>query len=108
MEDDQNHRNNLQEIKLSALSILARINSADTVDVQNAMGEYAALVDRFYRDNEHLMAPQQYRVAKTDFEYFMRLLDLAIAYYTDGVEGGKGAGRGMKDNFLKSVKRQPR
>lgn len=39
---------------------------------------------------EHL-APHQYRVAKQDFEYFMRLLDLAIAYYRDGVpvEGGK-------------------
>jgi hypothetical protein len=87
MEDDQSHRNNLQEIKLSALAILVRINSTDTADVQNAMGEYAALVDRFYRDNENLMAPQQHRAAKQDFEYFMRLLELAIQYSATSGQG---------------------
>lgn len=44
------------------------------------MQEYAVLVDRFYEANEHLMAPQQYRAAKVDSEYFLRLLDLAIQY----------------------------
>lgn len=80
MEDDQAHQNNLQEIKLSALSIMERLKSSDTGDIEDAMKEYAALVDRFYEANDHLMAPQQYRTAKEDFEYFMRLLDLAIHY----------------------------
>jgi hypothetical protein len=31
------------------------------------------------------MATQQYEMAKGDFEYFMRLVDLAMAYYRDGV-----------------------
>jgi len=36
-------------------------------------------VDRFYQVEEHL-APHQYRAAKQDFEYFIRLVDLAIQY----------------------------
>ena len=79
MEDDQKHRHDLQEIKLSALSILERIKSADTADVQNAMMEYAALVDCFYQVEE-ILAPHQYRAAKQDVEYFMRLVELAIQY----------------------------
>jgi hypothetical protein len=86
MEDDQNHRDNLQKIKLSALSILERLNSSDNVDVQNAMTEYTALVDRFYQDNENLMVPEQYRAARQDFEYFLRLLDLALHYYSAASE----------------------
>jgi hypothetical protein len=86
MEDDQNHRNSLREIKLSALPILERIKSADTVDVQNAMKEYTALVDRFYQVEENL-APQQYSAAKQNFEYFIRLLDLAIQYSVTSDQG---------------------
>jgi predicted nucleotidyltransferase len=78
MEGDQDNGNNLQEMKLAALSIREKLDSSNPADVQNAMKEYAALVDRFYQDNEYLMAPQQYKAAKKDFEYFLRLLDLAI------------------------------
>jgi hypothetical protein len=35
-----------------------------------------------------LIAPPQYEAAKNDFEYFMRLVDLALAYYSDRVEKG--------------------
>ena len=51
--------------------------------------EYVALVDRFYEVSEHL-APHQYEVAKKDFEYFMRLVDLAVAYYGGGEDEGNG------------------
>ena len=91
MGDNQNHRDNLQEIKLSALSILERIKSTDNVYDQNAMGEYTSLVKRFYRDNKQFMAPQQYWMAKHDFEYFMRLLDLAIHYSAMSGQRDKGA-----------------
>jgi hypothetical protein len=87
MEDNQNIINSLKDIKLSALGILERLNGTNPGDVQAAMTVYSALVDRFYQVCEHL-APHQYRVAKQDFEYFMRLVDLAMAYYRDGVEGG--------------------
>jgi len=41
-------------------------------------------MDRFYEENKHLMAPQQYEAAKIDFEYFMRLIDLAVEYCKEG------------------------
>ena len=90
MEDNPNIINSLKDIKLSALGILERLNGTDPGDVQAAMTVYSALVDRFYQVCEHL-APHQYRVAKQDFEYFMRLLELATAFYRDGVESGKRA-----------------
>jgi hypothetical protein len=64
-------------MKLMALSIREKLDSSNPADIQNAMKEYAALVDRFYQVEENL-APHQYKAAQKDFEYFMRLLDLAI------------------------------
>jgi hypothetical protein len=52
------------------------------------------MVDRFYQKNEDMMSPQQYEMAKGDFEYFMRLVDLAMALCRDGVEEGKGGNGG--------------
>jgi hypothetical protein len=37
-----------------------------------------------------MVPPQQYEEAKKDFEYFMRLVDLAMAYYRDGIKGPNG------------------
>lgn len=47
----------------------------------------AAVVDRFSPENVHLLAPLQYRAAKVNFEYFLRLLELAIHYSGMGGEG---------------------
>ena len=47
------------------------------------------LLNRFYEENEDLISIQQHKAAKTDFEYFMRLVDLAYHYYVDR---GQGAG----------------
>ena len=58
--------------------------------MQDAIQEYAALVDRFSLENEHLMSPQQYEAAKVDFEYFLRLLELAILYSATGRAGDQG------------------
>lgn len=44
MQDDSTSVKALQEMKLTALRILETLKSADAVDVQNAMKEYAALV----------------------------------------------------------------
>lgn len=72
------------DMKVSALGILERIKGGDAGKAQNAMQDYSALVDRFYRANEHLMAPQQYEAARVNFEYFLRLLELAIYYSATG------------------------
>jgi hypothetical protein len=91
MEDNKDRKDSPQEMKLSALSILERIKSTDNAYDQSAMDEYASLVRRFYRDNQNLMAPQQYRAARQDFEYFMRLLDLAIHYSATSGQSDKGS-----------------
>jgi hypothetical protein len=49
------------------------------------------LVDRFCRENEDVMAMQQYEMVERDLEYFMRVVDLAVAYYRKE-EIGKGKG----------------
>jgi hypothetical protein len=63
------------------------------------------MMQRFYQVCEHL-APHQYEAAKKDFEYFMRLVDLAMAYFRDEVEGDKGVKgqRWMKYSILLSIR----
>jgi len=80
MRDKQAHINDLLEIKLAVLSVRERLDSPDPEDVKAAMKEYAELVDSFYEIEENL-APPQYSGAKKDFEYLLRLLDLAILYH---------------------------
>jgi hypothetical protein len=41
------------------------------------------LVDRFYQENKNELATRQHEMAKGDFKYFMRLVDLAMAYYRE-------------------------
>ena len=71
-------------MKQEALRIYNTLQSSDAEAVKADMGEYLQLVDRFYEENEHLMAPQQYATAKKDFEYFMRLIVLAEEYHKEG------------------------
>ncbi len=76
----------LREIKLKALSIEPYLEGRDEKGIEKAKVTYYDLIDRFYQENEEMMAPQQYEAAKKDFEYFMRLIDLALAYFADGME----------------------
>jgi len=71
-------------LKQEALSIYTKLQSPDAEEVKRAMREYLQLVDRFYSENENLMAPRQYEAAKQDFEYFMRLVELAEEYHKEG------------------------
>ncbi|MBW2595929.1 MAG: hypothetical protein JRC93_08130 [Deltaproteobacteria bacterium] len=68
-------------MKQEAIGIYNRLQSSDPEEVKAAMGEYLNLVGRFYEDNKYYLAPQQYEVAKKDFEYFMRLIDLAEEHH---------------------------
>jgi len=74
------------QMKQEAIGIYNRLQSPDAEEVKAAMVEHLQLVDRFYEDNNHCLAPQQYEAAKKDFEYFMRLIDLALAYFADGMK----------------------
>ena len=76
----------LREIKFAVLRIIPHLCEAEGDEFQNYLDEYNVLLDRFYQDNKNMMAPEQYSDAKTDGEYFVRLVDLAIAYYYDDAE----------------------
>ncbi|MBU1399039.1 MAG: hypothetical protein KKH85_09155 [Proteobacteria bacterium] len=43
----------------------------------------ASLVDRFYRESEEMMVPQQYQAAKKDSEYFIKLVDRVFVFYRE-------------------------
>jgi len=72
------------QMKQEALSIYTKLQSSEAGEVKTGMEEYLQLVDRFYEENEHLMASQQYEAAKKDFEYFMRLIKMAEEYHKEG------------------------
>lgn len=67
-------------IKLSLLAILKRLKSKNDEEVKLAFQDYAKLVEQFYVENQHLMAPQQYKAALEDMEYFAVLIELADHY----------------------------
>lgn len=69
----------LREIKLKALRIKPYLEGRG----EKSKRTYCEIVDRFYQKNEGMMAPLQYEAAKQGFEYFLRLLDLAIEYYRE-------------------------
>jgi len=76
--------NKTTQIKQEAISIYHRLQSSDTEEVKEAMKEHLQLVDRLYEDNKYYLAPHQYEAAKKDFEYFMRLINLAEGYHKEG------------------------
>ena len=72
------------QMKQEALSIYLRLQSPDAEEVKAAMEEYLQLVDRFYRQKKYCQAPQQNATARKDFQYFMRLIELADEYHKEG------------------------
>ena len=86
VEQKKNHISvaDLKEMKSAALSLQRKLDDTSFDNVPNVIDECHALVDRFYQANKHRMTPQQCELAKHDFEYFKRLLDLAIHYSEKG------------------------
>ena len=76
-----NKLNKILQIKKETLDIQSKLISSGVEEVKAAMKEYEQLVDRFYSENGDLMAPQQYEATKKDLEYFMFLVELAVAYH---------------------------
>ena len=83
MADNQSRAQSLREIQRSTFDLLTRLKGADAEQAQTILQEYLTLVDRFRQVSAHL-APHQYKAAKEDAEYFLRLLDLAIQYEAKG------------------------
>lgn len=75
----------VQDIKDAAIELLKTIIRPDVADAEIGTAEEALrqLVDQFYRENADMMAPEQYKAARNDLEYFARLVNLAVAYYQE-------------------------
>jgi hypothetical protein len=76
----------LSRIKQSALFLKPTLRSEDPVEFEAARRGHKDLVDRFYAETADYVPLSQYRAAERDFEYFLRLIDLALAYFADGME----------------------
>jgi len=76
----------LHWIRGSAIFLKASLKSEDPSVVEEAKQAYKDLVDRFYSETSDYMPLSQYKAAKRNFEFFLRLLDLALAYFADGME----------------------
>jgi len=69
------------KIMEEALDLQDRLMDSDISVVRAAEQDLEKLVDRFYHENQDVMAPGQYEAAKKDFEYFTTLIEMALEYY---------------------------
>jgi hypothetical protein len=69
------------EIK-SAVSALARYTSSrDAVVLKKVQVQYLRLIDRFFRENQNYIKPEQREACLRDQNYFMNLMDEAVEHY---------------------------
>jgi hypothetical protein len=76
----------LNQIKQSATFIKQSLRSEDPEELEAARHAHKDLVDHFYSETSDYVPLSQFKAAERDFEYFLRLIDLAIAYFADGME----------------------
>jgi hypothetical protein len=76
----------LHWIRRSAIFLKPSLESDDPDAIEAARQGHKDLLDSFYAEVSDYMPLAQYNAAERDFEYFLRLIDLALAYFIDGVE----------------------
>jgi hypothetical protein len=76
----------LHLIRQSAIVLNPSLRSEDPEEFGMARYAHKDLVDRFYSETSDYMPLSQYKAAERDFEYFLRLIDLALAYFADEME----------------------
>jgi hypothetical protein len=74
----------LKDLLATIQCLKKELAGSDAEKVNVAQEAYQELLDGFYEEYQDMMAPEQYEAAKKDFEYFMRLVDLAINYWATG------------------------
>ena len=79
----------LQWIRQSAIFLKPSLKSDDPEAFGVARYAHKDLVDRFYSETSDYIPLSQYKAAERDFEYFLRLIDLVLAYVADGMEATK-------------------
>ena len=76
----------LEDIRNNALGLQMDLLNDDEETSHAAFEAYQELVDQFYTLAKDYLALHQYEAAQEDFEYFLVLLDLAIAFYERGMD----------------------
>lgn len=76
-----NKMEKLLHIKHAALYIEPQLMGNDFERVKAAEEEWMRLVDQLYEDNRQLITPRQYQTARTQFEYFLVLLEMTIDHH---------------------------
>jgi len=71
----------IYEIKTAVLSLQKYLLSKDAVVSKRAQIRYGEWVDRLFRGNEGLTAPQHRHACLQDFEYFPSLIESTEEYY---------------------------
>jgi hypothetical protein len=71
----------LMHIKQAALYVEPQLIGSDFDRVRAAEEEWLRLVDQLYEGNGHIITERQYQAARTQFEYFMVLLEMTIDHY---------------------------
>jgi hypothetical protein len=71
----------LTHIKQAALYVEPRLIGSDFDRVQAAEEEWLCLVDQLYEGNGQIITERQYQAARTQFEYFMVLLEMTIDHH---------------------------
>ena len=79
----------LQWIRQSAIFLKPSLKSDDPEAFGAARYAHKDLVDRFYSETSDYIPLSQYKADERDFEYFLRLIDLVLAYVADGMEATK-------------------
>jgi hypothetical protein len=76
----------LHLIRQSAIFLKPSLESDNLEEIEEARHAHKDLLDSFYAEVSDYMPLAQYNAAERDFEYFLRLIDLALAYFADRME----------------------
>jgi hypothetical protein len=71
----------IYEIRGAVLDLQKYLHSKDAVVSRRAQIRYEQWVDRFFRENDSFLAPQQRYSCLHNLDYFMSLIDSAKEYY---------------------------
>lgn len=71
------------EIRNAVLDLQKYLTSKDDVVRKRAHSRYLEWMERFFRENRHLLTKDQRRACVDDVDYFLSMLDEIEAFYND-------------------------
>jgi len=76
----------IYEIKSAVIDLQQYLCSKDRFTSKHAQIKYERWVNRFFRENEKFVKPEQHFSCLQDFDYFLRLMDNTVEQYYLDVE----------------------